>query len=541
METSAVGQELERALHQLEDERQRRDDLAAALAAAQLQIASLEQRLRDAVPAPDGAGDSDQVNELRAALAEQTELAEQYRVEAADAKSMFDAMQHRIDVLTARAAREPELREQLAEVEAQRRALAEEVEEERRARAALEAAASVVAAESRESNAASRITSLQQAFDDAVLRHAQEARALREDAELHKALARDRESELTRVTEECSILRQSVENTIVEMEGLRAERSELSQQLRRLEESAGDSLVSIAASDLRLEEDAGGGPQALSSNDLEAMLGDEENRPVAGRRAIVVVNFDDDPVTQDSVARAVESCPGAIYAAAGAGPLPAGDDVQLVVNLASEQFDLDLLSECERWGVDEPEAFTYCAKDGRGISFRKVMFFPPPCDFDECSARLLTGADTLQRVLAVGEDVDFMSGLRESLGRVRTSTAIAFDGRQAVDLIPMVKPQMVLVDLNLPRGGGLRVASQIAANPDLRNVAIALFWSRPIDPVAFRQQAVFALRDAQLDSEQLTRSITQMLHELSRNADAPALAFALSNGAAATASSQAGR
>ncbi len=527
--------DLDRALQQLDAERRRNEDLAAALAQAQLQVAGLEQRLRQISEAPSGDA------ALSAALAEQVELAEQYRVEAADLRSMFDAMEHRIDVLQKRVASardDSDLREQIAELESQRRGLAEEVENERRLRAA-----AVADSQPRTGDDAARLTSIQASFDAAVAKHAEEARALREDAELHRALARDRETELSRVTEECSILRQSMESTIVELEGVRAEHTDLSEQLRRFSDGdfdgqRPDSEESVAG--LRLvDSDVGGDDVAhdgLTAAEISDIEGAEDE---ADQRRLLVINLDGDPFTRSSIEEAVAGVSGADYCCEPDGERPPGAEVSLVVNLASDKFDLNWLTDCDRWGLDEPEALAYCGRDGRGVFFRKVMFFPPPCDFDECAARLLSGADTLQRVLAVGEDVDFMSGLRESLGRVRTSTAIAFDGRQAVDLIPMVKPQMVLIDLNLPRGGGLRIASQIAANPDLRNVAIAMFWSQPIDPASFRQHAVYAMRDVRIDPAALSRSVKQILDNTMRGM-VRSIPFSGAAMAGLTASSQAG-
>jgi CheY-like chemotaxis protein len=111
-----------------------------------------------------------------------------------------------------------------------------------------------------------------------------------------------------------------------------------------------------------------------------------------------------------------------------------------------------------------------------------------------------------------------MSGLREELGTMRCSTAIAFDGRQALDLIPMVKPQVVLVDLNLPRGDGLRVASQICSNPETANdISVAMFWTKPIDPTVFRQQAIYSMRDFSWKADDLTRRVaTALVHRNDR-------------------------
>ncbi len=443
-----------------------------------------------------------------------------------------------------------QLRESLADTEAQRRALAEEIGAERERSAQLEQELE----ESRAGNDAAEregldaeLVSLRASFDDAVKNHAEEVRVLRGDVELQTSLARDRENELNRLTEECAILQQSVEDAISELDGVRAERKSLSEQLSEIEDVALREQEALANGEvgegaLALE---GGLTSAAAEVDgileaslLEATVADCAAESSTG--GALVVHIDGSAEMRAAVEDAVGKVKGAAYSAELDPHVEPGGSVRLVANLAADELEIDTLADADRWGLDDPEAILYCAKDGRGVFMRNVALFPPPGDLDECSARLLAGCEDLQRLLAVGEDVDFMSGLRESLGRVRCSTAIAFDGRQVVDLIPMVKPQVVLVDLNLPRGGGLRVAAQIAANPDLRNVSLAMFWRKPVDPVVFRQQAIFAMRDFYLSPEDLTRGIARTLGDsVARNGAIPLVGAASSN--LAGISSQAGR
>ncbi len=433
---------------------------------------------------------------------------------------------------------EGRLREQLADLEAQRSALAEEVESER----ALRTQAEGMSEELRMSSLVpdngdleAQLASLRGRFDEAVTKHAEEARALRDESEIHKDLARQRETEMGKLSEECSILQQSVEDALTELDGVRAERHSLGEELSDMGDVAGGEDGAISAlvranGDAHQPEPTDGAAAdntetssvadpdlvaALSAADpdLESGLSDdaEIQAVVGGGREMVVLGIDGDPVFDAAVEAAAARIDGARFTTDVRGDVGPAADLRLVVNLASENFDLEIFSKSPPNGLDEPEALVYCGKDGRGVFFRRVMFFPPPCDLDECSARLLAGSDSLQRLLAVGEDVDFMSGLRESLGKVRASTAIAFDGRQAVDLLPMVKPELLLVDLNLPRGEGLRVASQIAADPEQKHVQIAMFWSKPVDPLVFRQQAIYSLRDFQLEPARLTTAVTREL------------------------------
>lgn len=449
--------------------------------------------------------------------------------ESGEARARIDALQSEVERLAGAAAAEAKLRELLDELEAQRSALAEEVEAERSQRVELERAAEAWRASPPPADAGdpavveAQLGALQEAFDEAVALHAEETRALREEVVLQRSLARDRENEMDRLSAECAILQESVEEAISDLEGVRAEQRDLSEELLQFDSSTpsdapvingGAAAVAVAA-----VADDTADVAVIEDDESNAADGGADDLAIDSETAnLVVINVDGDPVFQGAVEAAVATVPGAELCTSVDREVAPGTYVEVTVNLASEHFRLDLIAGADCWGLDEPEVIAYCGKNGRGVFFRRVMFLPPPCDLDECSTRLLSGADTLQRLLVVGEDVDFMSGLRESLGRVRASTAIAFDGRQAMDLIPMVKPQTVLVDLNLPRGDGLRVAAQIAANRDLRNVRIAMFWTKAVDPLVFRQQAIFSMRDFHMSPEQLTHAMSQILRDPHRRA-----------------------
>ena len=96
----------------------------------------------------------------------------------------------------------------------------------------------------------------------------------------------------------------------------------------------------------------------------------------------------------------------------------------LALNMLTRTLDpIATLAECAKLGIDDPVAFTYFAYGGRGFVAGMVDFFPHPFEPDGCASRLLGRSGGLQRLLAVSEDVDAMTGIREVLGRVRCSAA----------------------------------------------------------------------------------------------------------------------
>ena len=69
------------------------------------------------------------------------------------------------------------------------------------------------------------------------------------------------------------------------------------------------------------------------------------------------------------------------------------------------------------------------------------------------------------RVVTIGSDVDVLVTLRQAMARQGMSVSMAWDAKQAADLLVMVKPQLVVVDLNLRREGYGIVARLAALDP----------------------------------------------------------------------------
>jgi hypothetical protein len=73
-----------------------------------------------------------------------------------------------------------------------------------------------------------------------------------------------------------------------------------------------------------------------------------------------------------------------------------------------------------------------------------------PLDAEALLGLLAVYATRGTRVLAVGAEADAFISLRQAAGRQGMSLSIAWDDKQAADLVPMVRPEIVVVDLALP-------------------------------------------------------------------------------------------
>jgi CheY-like chemotaxis protein len=153
-----------------------------------------------------------------------------------------------------------------------------------------------------------------------------------------------------------------------------------------------------------------------------------------------------------------------------------------------------MFAEPQKWGLGRAAAYTYCHAGGNGFILGMVDFFPHPFSVDGCAAQL-SRRGVLRRLLAVSDDVDATSSVRDVLGRLGCSTATAFDARQAADLLPLIKPDVVLVDLSMPRGEGIRSVCRLGADPATAKVSVAMFWSKPMRATEVESSVTRAMRE----------------------------------------------
>jgi len=98
----------------------------------------------------------------------------------------------------------------------------------------------------------------------------------------------------------------------------------------------------------------------------------------------------------------------------------------------------------------------------RVLSLGSVAVARAPVDPEEILALIATFGGKNMRVLAAGADPDPFLSLRHALTRSGMSVSIAWDGKQASDLLGMVRPELVVVDLGLPRGDGYALVADLA-------------------------------------------------------------------------------
>jgi CheY-like chemotaxis protein len=195
-----------------------------------------------------------------------------------------------------------------------------------------------------------------------------------------------------------------------------------------------------------------------------------------------------------------------------------GGQQLLAVNLLARDVDPVALICAPHWKHGEPRAFTYLAAGARGVVAGLVDFLPFPLEPDACATRLLERPGGTQRLLMVSDKIEPMNEIRAVLNRVKCSTSLALDGRQAFDLVGMVKPDVILVDLTLPRAEGLRLVSRLRADEKTASIGLVFALGEAFDAGRFRADATRVLGDCRLTPDELSAALENVLAEVQAHA-----------------------
>lgn len=80
----------------------------------------------------------------------------------------------------------------------------------------------------------------------------------------------------------------------------------------------------------------------------------------------------------------------------------------------------------------------------------------------------------VKRVLVAEDDVFLSQLLSTSLERAGIKVLKAFDGEAALETIKKERPDLILLDIILPKKSGFEVAEEITSNPMLRSIPIII-------------------------------------------------------------------
>jgi CheY-like chemotaxis protein len=140
----------------------------------------------------------------------------------------------------------------------------------------------------------------------------------------------------------------------------------------------------------------------------------------------------------------------------------AGEPAQILVNLAAPNA-LVALARLRASGVAAPcVAYVGVAGQPRALLVSRFELAARPIDPDALLSALPGRFARGTRVVTAGADVDGLISLRQALARLGVSVSMAWDAKQAGDLLSMVHPDVAIIDLELPPKDGCALVARMA-------------------------------------------------------------------------------
>jgi DNA-binding NtrC family response regulator len=111
------------------------------------------------------------------------------------------------------------------------------------------------------------------------------------------------------------------------------------------------------------------------------------------------------------------------------------------------------------------------------------------------------------KVLLVDDEIEFVNTLSDRLGMRGIKTDVVYDGDQALDYVAKSEPDVIVLDLEMPKVHGMDVLRQLSkTNPDLQVVILTAFGSKAREEEAKRLKA-FDFLNKPVDVETLADRI----------------------------------
>lgn len=79
-----------------------------------------------------------------------------------------------------------------------------------------------------------------------------------------------------------------------------------------------------------------------------------------------------------------------------------------------------------------------------------------------------------KKVLIAEDDIFLSQLLSTRLEKAEINVLKAFDGEEALEIIKKERPNLILLDIILPKKSGFEVAEEVASNPMLRSIPIII-------------------------------------------------------------------
>ena len=124
------------------------------------------------------------------------------------------------------------------------------------------------------------------------------------------------------------------------------------------------------------------------------------------------------------------------------------------------------------------------------------------------------GGVALRRILVVDDDPNVVDMVRQLLEERPFSVESAPDGRLALEVIAREAPDVILLDLVMPRLDGFGVIEELAQDPAWRQIPVVVLTAKSLDAQdarRLRHSVAAIIRKQGLSGEQLMREISQAM------------------------------
>jgi len=360
-----------------------------------------------------------------------------------------------------------------------------------------------------------KIVELDRQRADAVQRHSAAVAGYMVELNQRSEALHAREVEVQKLTEELGLVKQSCEDAVGELVAQRHQHEALERELATLRAAparpTGSTVAvpgrSVVPTPLRPDTPAAVEHVSPARSAKRPTQSDTIGGPVT------VIHLEESKAFCEAAREVVARLPDARYMnAPDATAADAAGSRLLVVNLLSRTHDpIAALTSFIAADTYHRNVLAYCAEGNNGFSFGTADFFSQPVDPDACLARLLESRGAIQRLLVVTENFAVVGAMRHVLSRMRSSVSAALELRQVFDLLPMVEPDVVLIDLDLPRGEGLRVVSRLRSDAKTQHLPLGILLAPPGNASEFRQHILRAARALPMTAAHLAEAVKQRL------------------------------
>jgi PAS domain S-box-containing protein len=206
--------------------------------------------------------------------------------------------------------------------------------------------------------------------------------------------------------------------------------------------------------------------------------------------------------------------------------------VEVARQLRPELVTLDLLMEVDGLGIlqdlkadpttaDIPVVIVSVVPESeQGLSLGAVDYLTKPLEEGQllaCVRRVLDQLDgsTRNKILVVDDEIDIVGWLKHSLTHYGYDVVEAYDGVQALEAAAAEEPDLILLDLKMPRMDGRTAMRRLREQEDTRHIPIIVLTAHPVSDEAERAQMLgMGVKDflhKPIEAEQLVEQLRKHL------------------------------